>query len=160
MSYLSPYGGQSFSNGSSGFDFQELNECYYAAGNILPSTFVTILPNGQVQQSQSGDWALGVSASYAESIYTNYAAQTGSTINIYGSAQECWIRVASTVLPNQFLKPAGDGSGYAVPVSNYSDYKSAFALQGGSAGDLIRVRVMRKRLGIDEYTFEYSNEYT
>lgn len=145
-----------------GFDFQQTNEGYICAGSILPSTFVTILPNGTLRQSMVGDWAFGVSQANTYSFSNDYAGIKGSSILIYGSGQDCWILLGETVGPGTLLKP--DSLGRAIGLAIEDTQTSAYAYQGGNAGELARVKVFRHVVGHrscvgGEFSTEYSSEF-
>lgn len=165
------YGNNNFNNPWSrfidnGFDFQQTNGIFTAAGDILPSVFVTITSKGLVRQSIRGDCSLGVSQQNTNAFNTNYAASLGDVLQIYGMGQDCWLLLGETVAAGDKLRSNDLGRG--IKVRAYDECWGAYAYQGGNEGDLIRVKVFTKyvdptcEIGAEfssEYSYEYGNCY-
>lgn len=122
-----------------------------ARGNIAPFRFVrvdTTTENGCVQAGDNTD-VIGVAQGGTNKpevsglITAEYAAENGQPIRVAGVGAITLVEAGATVTPGQYLK--SDANGRAVPVAtsgtviqNYG----AIALQGGTAGSLIRVMVV------------------
>lgn len=122
-----------------------------ARGNIPPFRFVRLdsaSENGCVQAGDNTD-VIGVAQGGTNKpevsglISAQYAAETGQPVRVAGIGSITLVEAGATVTPGQYLK--SDANGRAVPVAttgtviqNYG----AIALQGGTAGSLIRVMVI------------------
>lgn len=122
-----------------------------ARGNILPFRFVrldTSTENGCVQAGDNTD-IIGVSQGGTNMpevsglISAQYAAQSGQPVRVQGVGSIAMLELGGTVTPGTYLKSDANGRGVAVAttgtvIQNYG----AIALQGGSAGSIIRVMVI------------------
>lgn len=144
-----------------GFDFQQTNEYYTAAGPIYPSTFVALTARGLLRQATTDDLPIGIVQQNTYAHNTNLAADTGGPLSLYGSGQDCWLLLGGNVSAGDKLKSDNDGRG--VKALRADMYWGAYAYQSGSAGQLIRVKVLRKQVdppcGLGEYSSEYSIEF-
>lgn len=122
-----------------------------AKGNILPSRFVSLHSTDESSAVQSGDNAeiIGVAQPGTNKpaisgwVDPTYAAESGQSVLVAGIGSVVLVEAGANVTPGKFLK--SDSQGRAVPVAttgttiqNYG----AVALQGGAAGDKIRVQVV------------------
>lgn len=121
--------------------FNVPNNSMKAAGNISPSVFVTLSDEFTVSQSGTGDAPFGVSALTTNSFNGTYAATDGQPIAVFGAAQECWLTLGGSVSAGALLKPDANGCGVT---ASTNDKVGAEALQAGSSGNQIRVKVLNQ----------------
>lgn len=122
-----------------------------ARGNIVPSRFVRLDGSGECGCVQAGDNTdlIGVAQAGTNRpqvtglVEAQYAAQAGQQVQVAGLGSICLVEAGAAITPGQYLK--SDAQGRAVPIAtsgttiqNYG----AIALQGGSAGEMIRVQVL------------------
>jgi len=122
-----------------------------ARGNIYPSRFVRLDTSTEFGAVQAGDNTEIIGVAQAGTnlpdmtgwVSGTYAAQAGQQVQVAGPDSVCLVEAGATITPGQFLK--SDSVGRAVPIAttgttiqNYG----AIALQGGSAGDKIKVLVV------------------
>ncbi len=158
--YNQPPYGLTYPYGQIPYDYQTPNRAFTAAGNILPSRFVSLTDAGLIAQSIVGDWPLAVSQSYTQAYNTNYAATAGYPIETFGDSQDCWLMLGANVTAGQLLKPDDEGRGIPAFVG---DCSSAKAYEGGAADTLIRVRVLRSaplvRDCFSDWSYEFDFEF-
>lgn len=143
-------------------DFQIPNEIFTATGPIYPCRFVTIDGSNKVRQSIANDWPIGVSQNNTALANTVYAATAGYQLQVYGMGRECWLELGGDVQPGNSIMP--DSLGRGVLACGVEDLIAAVAYEQGSAGQLIRVKVLRRipiaqNCGFSEYSYEYSYEF-
>ena len=120
-----------------------------ANGTIRPSVFVTLDTAGdeQVVQSTTGDLPFGVSQEGMKRTPgltgsdNTVAAEAGDLLRIYGLGDDCLLYCGGTVTAADFLKPTGGG--LAITATVGTDKIGAQALQSGTSGQKIRVRVVQ-----------------
>ena len=74
--------------------------------------------------------------------YTGVAGYTGDPIKVYKATDRCLLTIGTAVSPGQLLMPNASGQG--IPAVSGAFYGAA-AIEGGTAGDLIRVQVQLGR---------------
>ncbi len=146
--------------GQADFDFQMPNGAFTCTGPIYPSRFVTIDGSNAVRQSVSGDWPIAIAQDYTQSPFGPYAGTSGYQIQTFGNGFDCWLMLGGDVRAGRFLVPDDEGRGIE-GLMNQS--YAAQPYQNGSAGQLVRVKVVR--LGplmpdcYSDWSFEFSYEY-
>lgn len=119
--------------------FQSPNSTFRAGGTIAPFRFVKQSGNYGAVQAGAGEAPIGVSQQATNAFnVTDVAASSGQPIGVYGNSQECWLEFGGSVTAGDRLK--SDSAGKGVTASG-SDGSGAVALEGGSSGNLYRVRV-------------------
>ncbi len=130
-----------------------------AGGTINPFSFIMPQPNvlnGAIQATGSGSPYLGVGPEWVQGMMGTFlqttllpqgypSASTGQAIRVYGALEEALLMVGSgqTVVANNLL--VSDASGFAVPcniAASGQQWVGAQAIEGGTAGSPIRVRVL------------------
>ncbi len=117
-----------------------------AGGTINPFSFIMPQPNvmnGAIQATGSGSPYLGVGPEWVQGMMGTFlqttllpqgypSASTGQAIRVYGALEEALLMVGSgqTVVANNLL------------VSSGQQWVGAQAIEGGTAGSPIRVRVL------------------
>lgn len=127
-----------------------------AKGNILPSRFVKFDGTNDygVIQGTANARVAGIASEAGRecplpSVSTMYAAQSGDPIHVYGDGEQCLLELNDTVVPGAVLKSDGNGYGVNWDVTGTTTQEGgAVALQGGVAGDKIRVQVKRSFRGV------------
>jgi len=128
------------------------NRNFTAGGNINVCRFVTpsvnsdftviqatatTLPIGISQMGQKGP--PGVSG-----VTDDLAAASGDTLRVYGQGEETLLELGSGgIQAGQYLQPDANGKGVAAPFTTGTIYIGAYALESGSAGEKVRVQVLR-----------------
>lgn len=125
---------------------------YTASGNINVSRFVSYTPVPFVaRQAVAGNPILGIAwpgSQYpvgvptfygASSAVESYAATNGQQLSIVGDGGNALLYINATISAGVFLK--SDADGYGVAASGNTDKYGAVAVEGGFAGQLIRVTV-------------------
>jgi len=127
---------------------------YTASGNVSISRFVRYTPvpfkaaqavaNSTILGiAQPGpQYPYGVATFYgASSTIQNYAATDGNPFMIYGGGANALLYINATISAGTFLK--SDADGYGVATAGNTDNYGAVAVEGGFAGQLIRVTVQQ-----------------
>lgn len=138
------------------FDFQQPDGQFICSGNILPFRFVTLDETGGIRQSVAGDWPLAVAPQNTQAYNTPYAGTTGYPLETYGDSYECWLELGGTVRAGRFLVPDDDGKGIE---GLMNQAYAAQALQDGTSGSLIRVKVLRIGPLMPECYSDFSYEF-
>src|SRR5688572_4934286 len=117
-----------------------------ANGNVKPSRFVKqdTSAEGKCLQSGAGEKIFGVSHAYTHRAPLTgwddgYAAIAGKNINVFTEGDECKLVIGGTVTVDDLLKADSDGRGVTTTTEN--DEIGAVALQSGTVGMEIAVRV-------------------
>lgn len=119
-----------------------------AGGNISPSRFVTqSTTDWKVTQSGAGSKVLGVSqvgTNFAPipEVSSPYAAIAGQQLSVFEDGEECLLELGGSVTAGDELKSDASGKGVVLAGSGAENI-GALALQSGSSGELIKVRVHR-----------------
>lgn len=122
-----------------------------ARGNISPFRFVSVdtaSENGCVQAGDNTE-IIGIAQGGTNKpqvtglVDAQYAAEAGQPVRVSGDGSVAMLEVGATVTPGQYLKSDSQGRGVPIAttgtvIQNYG----AVALQGGSAGSIIRVMVL------------------
>ncbi|MBX6311508.1 MAG: hypothetical protein IRY99_01080 [Isosphaeraceae bacterium] len=120
-----------------------------ANGPILPRRFVSLDGTRAygVVQSGVGSYPFGISQEGTHNAPgttadNGNAADTGQTLKVYGygSAEVGLVLGTGGCTPGAFLKPDANGAGV---VAGAGDLCGALALEGGSAGEIVRVLVIQ-----------------
>ena len=117
-----------------------------ASGNILPSRFVKISGNFQAAQAGAGERSCGISqvgtnVAPIPGIPSQYAAESGQSLDIHGLGSICSLTLGGTVVANDLLKADANGAGVTAAAT---DEVGAVALQGGATGEQITVQVINR----------------
>lgn len=123
---------------------------YTASDNIRPSRFVKISGNYTVAECDANEWPIGISAEYSEnaplpSQSTEYVANSGNSCPVYNETNThdrpvLLILGSGGCMAGQLLKSDTNGAGVAVASNN--DIYGAQALEAGSSGETVRVRIV------------------
>ena len=130
------------------------NPAYMASGNVGVSLFVGISGDFKVAQTVLNGKIAGVSQvgtrrfpSSAASSTDILAAIAGENVGVFGNgASNVFITLGGTVTAGTWLKSDANGAGVActnaggTPLA--SENAGAIALQGGVAGDKVRIQVL------------------
>lgn len=125
---------------------------WVAGGTINPSVFVTPLSgtDNTVVQSVSGDAPIGISGPGVKfapipQITSNPHAQVGDELRVFQDGETCPLTLgAGGCNAGDYLKPDGNGNGI-VATHTSTDIYAAQAKQGGVAGSVVLVQVVRWR---------------
>lgn len=123
----------------------------FAAGGVIqPSVFVTISGDNQVSQSTNGDMPFGISGPGQKFAPIDYGssytpptegADSGDPLLVFTEGEQCQIILgAGGCTAGNALKPDGAGQGI-VAGNTQNDAYGAIALEGGNAGDIVKVMV-------------------
>jgi len=124
---------------------------FKASANIRPSRFVKFSGTNTVAECDAGEQMIGISAESADTAplpgNSEFAATSGQPCSIYfiGDGQQedrpvLLVLGSGGATQGTLLKADADGAGIAVASNN--DKYGALALEAGSAGEAIRVRVV------------------
>lgn len=126
-----------------------MSRSYVANGDIRPSRAVKLdtTAEGRVLEANNNDKMCGIShesARRAQGESTElYAAIAGENLCVYEAGDECQAELAGTVAIDDMLECDNDGKLQTTTTDN--DWIIAKALEGGVAGQLIRVKVIESR---------------
>jgi hypothetical protein len=120
-----------------------------ANGTIDPSVFVkydSSAKAGFFLQAGAGDVPYGISQQATRRVPAlglddGHAALITESLRVYEDDDECYLQIAGTVTLGQYLKPTTGGKGIAVTTNN--DVYGAIALQPGTSGKVIKVKVQK-----------------
>lgn len=122
-----------------------------ARGNVLPSRFVKLDGSTECGVLQAGDNAEIIGIAQAGTnlpqvtgmITATYAAVAGQQVMVAGLGSVCLLEVGAQVQPGQLLKSNLFGQGVPItPTATTIQNYGAIALQGGHAGEKVRVQVL------------------
>ena len=122
-----------------------------ASGNIRTCRFVSISGDFAGAESNSGDEVIGISrqganqAPLSDLSITEYAAQSGEPIQMYGPGAVCLLTLGGSVSAGNLLKSDNDGAGVVIGGSG-AEKVGAVALQDGTSGQKILVQVRPGRI--------------
>lgn len=125
---------------------------FKCGGNVRPSRFVKISADHTVIEADANEDAVGISHESGRepplpSVSTIYAGQDGDFMPVYGDGDECLLTAGDTITAGLYLKSDADGQGVPVATTGTTNQLArAQALEGGSSGELIRVRVVRQTI--------------
>lgn len=125
-------------------------QSFRASGNIYPARFVKFVTTstGKVAECDAGEKVYGISQlgvrrdPYIETL--GRAAADGEPIMVFDDGEDCTLEIGGTVVPGDRLKSDADGKGVAT-TTNLDEY-GAIAINGGSSGDQILVKVQRGQI--------------
>jgi len=123
---------------------------FKASANIRPSRFIVRSGANTVAEAGAGGKVIGISAEYSNYAplpsATEYAAASGDTcpfIMVGDGLQEdrpVLLVAGATITQGDLIKSDANGAG--TPVTTDKDCYGALALESGSSGEAIRVRVL------------------
>jgi sulfur carrier protein ThiS len=128
---------------------------FTASADIRPSRFVKISGNYTVAECDANEWPIGISAEYGE----NAPIPSQSTEYVADSGHSCPVYTESTPIDQPVLLILGSGgatagvllksdtNGAGVAVASNNDIYGAQAMEAGSSGEAIRVRIVRGYYG-------------
>lgn len=123
---------------------------FYANGeNIRPCRFVTISGNNGLVEADANERCIGITRQdekfppLNDLVSTNYHAQDGDEVRLYGLGDICLLQYGGTVTAGDYLKSDADGQGVVIAASGTTpQYVGAIALQGGASGERRLVQIV------------------
>jgi hypothetical protein len=118
---------------------------FLAGGNIYPARFVTYSGANTVTQAGAGNKVFGISqvgtnTAPVPEVTSQYAAQSGQQLEVFGDNDETSLELGGTVSAGDELKSDSNGKGVVLAGSGAENI-GAVALEAGTSGQLIKVRV-------------------
>lgn len=123
---------------------------FLAGGDIRVMRFVKqdTSADNQVLEADTNERVIGISQEGGReaplpSVTTNYAAQSGEPIHVYGPGEQCLLTLGSGgCAAGDRLKSDTDGNGVSIATTGVTkQFAGARALSAGNAGEAIRVLV-------------------
>jgi hypothetical protein len=121
---------------------------FVSSGSIYPSRLVAGVSSEPfyVEQSTASKRHIGVSQKgtyYAPGTAADdgYAGVDGKPVKVHQEGEEAILKLGGTVAAYDLLTADASGQGVAITASTALQYVGAIALQDGSSGEFIRVRV-------------------
>jgi hypothetical protein len=121
---------------------------FVASGNILPSRLVAGISSEpfQIEQSTASKRHIGISQKgtfYPPGTAADdgYAIPDGKTGRVHQNGEEALLKLGGTVAAFDLLTADASGQGVAISASTALQYVGAIAMQDGSDGQFIRVKV-------------------
>ncbi len=118
--------------------FQNPNGTFILTGDTLPTRFVKQSGNFAAVQAGAGEQPIGISQQAVKNFNSTLAGASGDPCGVYGESQECWLMLGGTVTAADRLKSDSTGRGVT---AGSTEGSGAVALEGGSVGQLQRVRI-------------------
>lgn len=122
---------------------------FTASENIRPCRCVTISGDHTVAEGDANERCIGITyqdekfAPLNDLVSTNYHAQSGDTVRMYGLGDVCLLQYGGTITAGDYLKSDADGQGVTIASSGTTpQYVIAQALEGGSSGDRRLVQIL------------------
>ena len=121
-----------------------------ASGDINPSRFVSISGNSTVSQSTANEAIIGISPPGAKAApisgASTLAAEFTDSIGITIVGGRQLLMYGGTVVAGDRLKSDANGKGVAMATTGIQQNVGAYAIEGGSSGDIRMVIVMTSSL--------------
>jgi hypothetical protein len=121
---------------------------FISSGSIYPSRLVAGVSSQPfyVEQSTASKRHIGVSQKgtyYAPGTAADdgYAGVDGKEVKVHQEGEEALLKLGGTVAAFDLLTADASGQGVAITASTALQYVGAIALQDGSSGEFIRVKI-------------------
>jgi hypothetical protein len=123
------------------------NPNFMAAGNILPSIFVTQYTSGdnRVIAATLNSRISGVSGEDTRQVpipsASTYHAISGDPVRVYGDGEQCLLKYGDSITRGARIKSDANGAGITIGTTGIAQNQGAIALESGEVNELHNVLV-------------------